>query len=194
MHDVILGDISKLSVEGSKRTIVILPVVVDRPLLRRLLAVECIHQRGFASTGGTDNGNELAWGNGKRDIVNQHRLVVPYPLEMVCLNTNAATLIVLGQLGSCVDELEWANAYFISCFEELVGDTLAIDIDMIGAAKVNKAMAAIDLFQASVVAGDLWMVQDNAILWQTANGDDGRVQEQGANLWKRFLRTLTAIA
>src|SRR5260370_17388834 len=102
MDDVIRGDISKLSVEGSKRTIVILPVVVDRPLLRRLLAIECIHQRGFASPGATDNGNELAWGNGKRDIVNQHRPVAPYPLEMVCLITNAATLVVLRYLSSCI--------------------------------------------------------------------------------------------
>src|SRR5260370_35429850 len=171
MQNVILGDNPKLGVEGSQRTIVILPIVVDRPLLRRLLASECIHQRGFAGTGATDNGNELAWGNGKRDIVKQHRPSVPYPFEMVCLNTNAATLIVLGQLGSCVDELEWTNAYFISCFEELVGDTLAIDIDMIGAAQVKKAMAAIALLQASMISGNLWMVQDNAILWQTADGD-----------------------
>src|SRR5215469_12795486 len=125
MHNVILGDNPKLGVEGSQRTIVILPVVVDRSPLRRLLAIECTHQRGFTSTGATDNGNEFAWGNGKRDIVNQHRLVVPYPFEMVCINTNAATLVVLGELGSCVDELERANAYLISYIEELVGDTLA---------------------------------------------------------------------
>lgn len=194
MHDVILRHNPKLGVEGSKRTIVILPVVVDCSLLRRLLAIKRIHQRGFASAGATDNDNELARRDSKRDIVKQHRLVVAYPLEMVCLNANAATLIVLGELGSRVDELERSYADLISCFERLLGDTLAIDIHMIGAAQVNKAMAAISLLQARMIAGDLWVVQDNAILWQAANGDDRRVQQNGPNLWERFLWTSTTIA
>ena len=90
---------------------------------------------------------------------------------MYRVDANAVALVLLRQLCTGIGELKGAYAYLITGFEQLIGYPQGIDIDPIGAAYINDAVAALHLLQVSMVSGDLWMVQDNGIIWMTSKAN-----------------------
>ena len=107
---------------------------------------------------------------------------------MYRVDTNAVTLVVLCQLGTGVGEFKGAYAYFVTGVEQLVGYAQSVDIDAIGAAQINDAIAIWHVLQASMVTGDLRMIQDNGIIWKATNANLWRTQRNGTNLRHDILR------
>src|SRR5579884_2571333 len=95
------------------------------------------------------------------------------------IDTNAATLIVLRQLGACKGQLEGADADYIAHFQLLILYLLRIDIDVIGAIQINDAIALLVANQTCVMGGNLGMIENDLVIWQATHSDEGIVQGNG---------------
>ena len=85
------------------------------------------------------------------------------------VDANAVALVMLGQLCSGVGQLEGADAHLVASFEHRVGSTLSIDEDAVGAVQVSDAMSTRHLVDTGMVAGDLWMVEDDRVIRLASN-------------------------
>ncbi len=157
MNDIVLWDVAELSVEGSQVTVVILTIVENFAFMSGSQATESINQHRFTGAGATNNGNKFTWGNRERDVVEQSGVVVAVFFEVECVDANKITLVVLCQLGAFEDELIRSDANFVTHLEEVVGDKLGIDIDMVGTTQIKDAIGSSFTYHTRVVRRNLWM-------------------------------------
>src|SRR5207245_1074087 len=114
-------------------------------------------------------------------------------LEAQGIDANAVTLVVLGELGTGVDQLEGTDAHLITGLEQLVLDLLTVDIGMVGAAVVDDAVAALHLLQLGMATGDLGVVEHNHVVGGAPDGDEGRAQGNRMDLGNDVLGCTTAV-
>src|SRR5205085_12153445 len=103
--------------KGGQVMIVVLAVVEHGTLLSRSEAIEGVHQGRFASAGTANHCNKFAWRNCDCDIVQQDSCLRAYLFETKRVDANTATFVVLGELGTGVDEFVGANTHFIAGIE-----------------------------------------------------------------------------
>jgi len=60
-------------------------------------------------------------------------------------------------LGAFEDELIRSDANFVTHLEEVVGDKLGIDIDMVGTTQIKDAIGSSFTYHTRVVRRNLWM-------------------------------------
>ena len=82
----------------------------------------------------------------------------------------------MGQLGAFINKPVRSYTYVITQLQELIGDDLGVDIEVIGAAKVMDAVAALFPCQASMITRNLGMGQDHRVIRHPSNGNFGIIQ------------------
>src|SRR5260370_26244632 len=149
---------------------IILAIVEHFALLRGPQAIERIHEGGLASTGTTHQGDELARGNADRNVIEQRHIVVAGLPQAVRIDADKITLVVLRQLVAFVNQLVRTNTNLITQLEEPVGSELVVNVNVIGAVQVKDAIGASLSYQACMMRGNLWMIQDQGVVLRPPDG------------------------
>src|SRR6266851_2737539 len=173
VDDVILRHIPKLRAESCEMAIIILPIIKNGALLCRPQAVERVHKRGLSRARATYQRNKLAWRNGDGNIADKDSLLVADLFEVQCIDTNTVALVMLGQLRSCIGQFEWTYTHLVTGLKQLVCYTLGVDVDMVGAAHIDDAIAPSRLLQASMLSRNLRVIEHNIITRQSPDSDNG---------------------
>ena len=176
MNDVELRHVAKLRAKRGARGVVILTVIEDAASFRRSRAVEGVHQRGFARAGTAHDRDKFAAGYGERDVIEQDFLLVAVLYQVEGVDANAPAAALLDQLGAGKDEIIRTDADHVPRLERVAGNALAVDIDVVGAVLVNKAVGRAGAFQLCVIARHLRVVQHNGIAGAASDGDQRRAQ------------------
>src|ERR1700694_2475462 len=94
--------------------IVIFAIIEHLACMRRSKPVEAVHERGFAGSGTAYRGHKLALRDGNGDIIENDGFLIALFVKAERIDTNTAALVVLGELGASIGEIERADAYLIA--------------------------------------------------------------------------------
>src|SRR5713101_7173338 len=170
VYDVLLRYVPNLRTEGSEIVVIVLAVVEHFALLCGPQTVERIHEGGLASTGTAHQGDELARGNADRNVIEQRYIVIARLLEVVCIDANKITLVVLRQLVTFVNQLVWSNTDLITQLEETIGRELVVDVDVIGTVQVKDTIGASLSYHARMMGRNLRVRQDQGVVRFSPDG------------------------
>src|SRR5712691_7687802 len=114
-------------------------------------------------------------------------MMVAVSFQVVCINANVVTFIELGQLCAFVNKSEWADVDLITHLEQVIGNQLSIDVDVVGTSQIVNTIGAALAKQACMMRGYLRVGQHNGIICIASDGDFRSAEFDRTHRWQVFL-------